>query len=200
MVPIPKSKGNNANLSPSNFRPISLLSITSKLLEKIIHHRITSYLETSYPVASNQWGFLSGRSTTHALMSAVHDWLTEMEKGNEVAAVFFDLTKAFDSVPHRHLINKLETIGLDEHLIKWITNYLTDRCQSVALNGQTSESLPVISRVPQGSVLGPLLFLLYINDVNDLILSPGSKLVLYADDILLYRPIIVSENDYTLLQ
>ena len=93
MVPIPKSKGNNANLSPSNFRPISLLSITSKLLEKIIHHRITSYLETSYPVASNQWGFLSGRSTTHALISAVHDWLTEIEKGNEVAAVFFDLTK-----------------------------------------------------------------------------------------------------------
>ena len=88
--------------------------------------RITSYLETSYPVASNQWGFLSKRSTTYALMSAVHDWLTEMEKGNEVAAVFFDLTKAFDSVPHRHLVNKLETIGLDKHLIKWITNYLTN--------------------------------------------------------------------------
>ena len=178
---------------------ISLLSITSKLLEKIIHHRITSYLETSYPVASNQWGFLSGRSTTHALMSAVHDWLTEMEKGNEVAAVFFDLTKAFDSVPHRHLINKLETIGLDKRLMKWITNRVTNWCQSVVLNGQTSESLPVISGVPQGSVLGPLLFLLYINDINHLTLSPGSKLVLYADDILLYRP-IVSENDYTLLQ
>ena len=122
-----------------------------------------------------------------------------MEKGNEVAAAFFDLTKAFDSVPYRHVINKLETIGLDKRLIKWITNYLTNRCQSVVLNGQTSESLPVIPGVPQGSVLGPLLFLLCINDINNLTLSPGSKLVLYADDILLYRP-IVSENDYTLLQ
>ena len=149
VVPIPKAKGSNTNPSPSNFRPISLLSITSKLLEKIIHLRITKYLETSYPVAPNQWGFMPGRSTTHALLSAVQDWLDEMEKGHEIATIFFDLTKAFDSVPHRQLITKLEAIGLNEHLISWITDYLTNRHQSVVLNGETSTP-----GVLQGSVLG----------------------------------------------
>ena len=83
-----------------------------------------SYLKVSSPIASNQWGFLPGRSTTHALLSAVHHWMREMEDGNEVVAVFFDLTKAFDSVPHRQLVTKLETIGLNEHLILRIMDYL----------------------------------------------------------------------------
>ena len=100
-----------------------------------------------------------------------------------------------------NLVTELETVGLSEHLILWITDYLTDRWQSVVLNSETSTALPVISGVPQGSVLGPLLFLLYVNDINDLSLSVGSKLVIYvyADDILLYRPITL-ENDFILLQ
>lgn len=175
------------------------MSVTSKLLEKIIYSRITTFLDSSYPLAANQWGFLPRRSTTHALLSAVHDWLGSMEDGHEMGAVFFDLTKAFDSVPHRQLICKLRAIGLDDYLVSWISNYLTNRRQSVVLNGETSDLLPVTSGVPQGSVLGPLLFLLYVNDVNDVGLSEGSKLILYADDILLYRK-IYTEQDYAVLQ
>ena len=111
----------------------------------------------------------------------------------------FDLTKAFDLVPHRQLIAKLEAIGLNVYLINWIQNYLTHRTQSVVLNGASSQPLPVLSGVPQGSVLGPLLFLLYINDICDAGISNGSKLVLYADDILLYRA-VDSPDDYALLQ
>ena len=91
VVPIPKGSSTNSN--PSNYRPISLLSITSKLLEKIIYYRIATFLDSSYPLAANQWGFLPGRSTTHTLLSAVHDWLSSMEDGHEMGAVFFDLTK-----------------------------------------------------------------------------------------------------------
>ena len=130
---------------------------------------------------------------------SVHDWLNSMEDGHEMGAVFFDLNKAFDSVPHRQLISKLRAIGLDDYLVSWITNYLTNRSQSVVLHGETSDLLPVTSGVPQGSVLGPLLFLLYVNDVNNVALSEGSKLILYADDILLYRKKFI-EKDYAALQ
>ena len=126
VVPIPKGSNSNSSSSPSNYRPISLLSITSKLLEKIIYCRITAYLNSSYPLAKSQWGFLPGRSTTHALLSVVHDWLRSKEEGHETCAVFFYLTKAFDSVPHRQLISKLKMIGLDDYLVSWITNYLTN--------------------------------------------------------------------------
>ena len=120
-------------------------------------------------------------------------------KGHEIATVFFDLTKAFNSVPHRQLITKLEMTGLNEHFISWITDYLTNKHQTAVLNGETSTPLPVTSGVPQDSVLSPLLFLVYINDNNDLRLSTGAKLVLYADDILLYHPILTGK-DYILLQ
>ncbi len=105
----------------------------------------------------------------------------------------------FDSVPHRQLLSQLKRIGLSAYIVNWIANYLTDRTQSVVLNGVSSQPLPVLSGVPQGSVLGPLLFLMYINDINDTGISAGSKLVLYADDILLYRA-VQSQEDYATLQ
>ena len=98
----------------------------------------------------NQWGFLPGKLTTSAILSATHDRFTLLEKGKEVGAVFLDLTKAFDSVPHRQLIAKLEAIGLNAYLINWIKNYLAHRTQYVMLNGVSSLPLPVLS------VLGPL--------------------------------------------
>ena len=121
-----------------------------------------------------------------------------MELGKPVCSVFFDVRKAFDSVPHSILVNKLRSHGLNAFLLRWICDYLTGREQCV-LNVITSRSQPVPSGVPQGSVLGPFLFTLYINDLAALKLSEGSKLVAYADDLLLYKP-VESNADYNRAQ
>jgi hypothetical protein len=118
--------------------------------------------------------------------------------GNEVCSIFFDLKKAFDSVPHRLLIHRLEEITIDPYIVQWTRSYLTCRSQAVVVGGEQSSSLPVISGVPQGSVLGPLLFLIFINEIVDQI-STGSKISLFADDIALYRSIL-SDMDYSILQ
>ena len=113
--------------------------------------------------------------------------------------MFLDLQKAFDTVPHRRLMSKLQQLHLHPVLLTWLHSYLYDREQSVIIDGETSQPVQVISGVPQGSVLGPLLFLIYIDDITSLQLSEGTKLSLYADDMLLYKT-ISSDTDYVELQ
>ena len=194
VVPIPK--GGDPE-SPANYRPISILSILSKLLEKHLHDLLTHHLNIFSPLSEHQWGFTSGKSTTSALISYAHDCQEALDCGNELCSVFFDLSKAFDTVPHQQLLFKLFELQVDPFLIRWVSNYLIDRTQSVVLGGAQSNSLPVVSGVPQGSVLGPLLFLIYINGVSASVTD--SKITLYADDIALYK-IIRNPRDYTLLQ
>ena len=116
-----------------------------------------------------------------------------------MCAIFFDYRKAFDSVPHRPLLKKLTSFSIDPFLIRWVTHYLTLRYQHVVVEGAKSTAAPVLSGVPQGSVLGPLLFLIYINGINDLTLSTEACSVTFADDVCIYRP-IHSQNDYKLVQ
>ena len=163
------------------------------------YHLIADHCLDHELLSADQWGFRPGRSTVSALVCAVDDWLSELEGNGSVCCAFIDLQKAFDSVPHRALLDKLSSLGFDNFLLKWLCDYLTGRTQQVVVNGSTSFSLPVTSGVPQGSVLGPLLFLIYIDDVTKVELNSGSKLILYADDILLYRP-IKHEQDFQLLQ
>ena len=151
------------------------------------------------PLALQQWGFRSGRSTVSALLDVTHKWLQSMDMGKEVCAVFFDLRKAFDSVPHRSLLEKLKATGINEYLLSWLHSYLHGREQSVVLDGKTSSTIPVLSGVPQGSVLGPLLFLIYINDSASEQLNLGTYITMYADDLLLHREINCSD-DYLKLQ
>ena len=147
-------------------------------------------------------GSSAGKSTVTALLTTTHEWFQRLEEGKEICAVFFDFKKAFDSVPHRPLITKLQQMGIPYHLLVWISSYLTvltNRSQEVIVNGATYESMPVLSGVPQGSVLGPLLFLVYIDGITSIPISSYTKIVLYADDLLLFR-LISQQDDFTTLQ
>ena len=184
----PVYKAGNKNLA-TNYRPISLLSIPSKILERIVHNRLLSHLTTNSILSPGQFGFRPGSSTQEALLSATHDWQRYLDLGLSTAALFLDMSKAFDKVPHCQLLRSLSAVGVSGPLLKWFESYLSQRSQRVVLNGHSSCSIPVRSGVPQGSILGPLLFIVYINSLAELHFSPGSTLILYADDILLYHPL-----------
>lgn len=197
IVPIFKSQSDKA--SPSGYRPISLLPIISKLLEKHVYSIISDHLADNHPISDSQWGFRKGMSTITAVLSLTHEWLLQLDHSQEICCIFFDFKKAFDSIPHALLMAKLEHLHLSPFILSWLDSYLTKRQQRVVINGVTSESITVVSGVPQGSVLGPLLFLIYIDSISQIQLSINSKLVMYADDILLYKS-ITATDDFSCLQ
>lgn len=190
---IPIHKSGDRNLV-SNYRPISLQPIVCKILERIIHKHILHHLQDNNILTNRQFGFLPKSSTSDALITALHDWYSYLENRNSVAVALFDLTKAFDKVPHGPLLLKLHSAGLNGPLLSWCRSYLSNRTQSVSVHGVSSNPAPVISGVPQGSVLGPLFFLIYVNDLCSSNFSQSSSLVLYADDTTLYKPISSDED------
>ena len=197
IVPVPK--GTDQSLV-SGYRPISILPVVSKLVEQHVKLLIEDHLQNNAPISSHQWGFISSRSSVSALIRVIDALSLALDQGFEVCMIFFDVSKAFDTVPHvpRPLLDTLENLNIDRYLLRWITSYLLNRSQSVAVEGYDSSVLPVVSGVPQGSVLGPLLFITYINNVTSVV-STESELNLFADDIALYR-IIKTTADYTQLQ
>ena len=161
VIPIHKK---NSKLDHVNYRPISLLSVFSKIYEKILYKRIYGFLSINNLFYEKQYGFRSRHSTNHALISVTEKIKSLLDNGKFVAGVFIDLEKAFDTVNHKYLCEKLKNYGLRGNINLLIKSYLTDRKQFVSINGFDSEIKYVKCGVPQGSSLGPLLFLIYIND------------------------------------
>jgi len=177
-----------ASSSITNYRPISLTSVFCKLFERIVKEQMLKFLLDNKLITPHQHGFMSMHSTSSQLLETVNDWTLSVKNRHVVDAIYFDYAKAFDSVSHVKLVHKLRGYGIDGQLLSVIVNFLSNRTQRVLLPAGASSSLPVTSGVPQGSVLGPLLFLLYINDVSDLFTN-NTKIKLYADDIKIYLEI-----------
>jgi len=177
----------DSKLKVSNYRPISLLSNINKIIEKVVHLQLYSFLEKNNCIYDLQFGFRQKHSTNHALISIVQQIQEAMLQNKLAVGVFIDLQKAFDTVNHEILLKKLEHYGISGTSKKWFRSYLTNRQQYVSINGIDSNTTTTLHGVPQGSVLGPLLFLIYINDLHTCIRN--SSTFHFADDTnLLYIP------------
>ncbi|MES9903185.1 MAG: reverse transcriptase family protein [Sedimenticola sp.] len=162
----------------SNYRPISLLCTMEKVMEKIIHKHMFNFLNTNNCISALQSGFVPNDSTVNQLVDLYNTFGKALDDGKGVRSVYCDISKAFDKVWHRGLVLKLQVTGITGYLLSWLTNYLQGRKQRVVLPGHTSDIADIYAGVPQGSILGPLLFLVYINDIVNNITS---TIKLFAD-------------------
>ena len=181
---------------PGNYRPISLTSVIGKILESIVRDQIMEHCMKNDLFSDAQHGFVPGRSCMTQLLTVLENWTLTIDTGHPVDVIYLDFKKAFDSVPHQRLLTKLKSFGIGDTIRNWLESFLTGRTQRVIVNGAVSNWSNVKSGIPQGSVLGPILFVLFINDLPDAI---SSEVKIFADDTKIYRP-IVTIQDKQLLQ
>ena len=167
----------------NNYRPVSLLSIVGKLMERIVFKYIYNFFKENFVITVFQSGFLPGCSTVTQLLEVYHQLCQAVDRGKEVRIVFLDISKAFDRVWHKGLIFKLKQAGIGGKLLDWFCDYLHERLQRVVINGQCSKWQEIKAGVPQGSVLGPTLFLIFINDITYVVRH--CKIRMFADDTCL---------------
>jgi hypothetical protein len=178
-----------------NYRPVSLTSVACKLLEHCICRHIKTHLEKHSILTDKNHGFRSGFSCETQLLTTMNDLQKNNNAGVQSDIIILDFSKAFDTVPHPHLLHKLNHYGIQGNIHKWITCFLTERTMKVVVEGDSSQEEEVLSGVPQGTVLGPLLFLCHINDLPETV---SSSVRLFADDCLLYRAINTLQDQIAL--
>ena len=177
-IPIFKNKG--SDLHAQNYRPISLLSNIDKIFERVMFNRVVDFLNKHNCIYNKQFGFRKNHSTVHALLDLTEEIRHALDNNLFAAGIFLDFQKAFDTVDHVILLKKLEHYGIRGTANKWFESYLKNRMQYVSINGISSEIILMLLGVPQGSILGPLLFLIYINDFNHSVIFSKSRH--FADD------------------
>jgi hypothetical protein len=179
---IPLHKG-GTKAAPANYRPVSLTSVVCKVLERILKDRLVIHLEENQLMHKSQHGFTKGRSCLTNLLTYLEDVTRAVDEGHALDAVYLDFSKAFDKVPHKRLLHKLKAHGIGGKILQWINSWLNGRMQKVVLNGNESSEASVLSGVPQGSVLGPILFIIFVNDMD---LPLNAKILKFADDAKVY--------------
>ena len=179
-----------------NYRPISLTSQVVKILESIIRDTLYGFLENHQVFSPHQHGFVKGKSCLSNLLESLDLWTEALDNNLGVDIIYLDYRKAFDTVPHQRLVKKLNGYGIRGNILAWLSNFLNHRYQRVVVNGTASQWVCVKSGVPQGSVLGPLLFTLYVNDIPDII---QCNIKLFADDTKIFS-IIKNKSDQDKLQ
>ena len=188
VIPIFK-KGNRH--SPANYRPVSLTSIVCKVMESIIREHMLSHMLENKLMSDQQHGFLPRKSTVTQLLETLEIWTDALDRGESLDTIYLDFMKAFDTVPHQRLATKLQKYGIEGNTLRWIQIFLTGRKQQVIVNGSKSSFKEVLSGIPQGSALGPILFVIFINDLPEIV-SCGIKL--FADDAKIYRTVNSTED------
>ena len=191
VIPLFKNKGSITDIS--NYRPISMLSVFSKVFEKLIHKEVSQFFISNNIFNNCQYGFREKHSTVHALINAISNVHDSIDNKQHTLGIFIDYSKAFDTINHEILLHKLDNYGIRGNMLKLIQSYLSDRYQYVSYGGLDSALISITIGVPQGSVLGPLLFIIFINDIVNV--SDLAKFVLFADDLNLF----LSHSDRTLL-
>ncbi len=177
---------------PSNYRPVSLTSVVCKVLESIIRDHLVAHMKRNKLFSNKQFGFIQGRATTLQLLNVLDRWTEIIDKKGSIDVIYMDFQKAFDKVPHHRLVKKIESYGIKGDLLVWIKDFLRYRKQQVVVNGQKSRRMDVTSGIPQGSVLGPLLFVIFINDLPDAI--ENCETFMFADDTKLFRQVSTKEE------
>jgi ribonucleases P/MRP protein subunit RPP40 len=196
-IVVPLLKTAPANVV-SNYRPISLTSAFSKIIEKHVYNELYSFFVSKNILPNEQHGFRTGKSTITQLIETFDIITNALDKGSCVDIVYFDFSKAFDTVPFALLLQKLKRAGVSDTLLLWISNFLSDRSFTVKVDTAFSSDKPVLSGVPQGSILGPLLFIFFIHDLIDHCRITDVVVKMYADDVkafVIHKNLVIQTNN-----